>query len=72
MIQTHKNPLEPSKKRLQSYGAIPQQGTLAELLWDFVGYFLQIDDIIRDIVFYWFADHILHPVREKAPFWGHC
>jgi hypothetical protein len=49
MIQTHKNPLEPSKKQPQSYGGIkpaktasilwgiPQQGTLAELLRDFVG-----------------------------------
>jgi hypothetical protein len=27
--------------------------------------FLQIDAIIGDIVLYGFADHILHPVREK-------
>jgi hypothetical protein len=34
--------------------------------------FLDIDAIIGGIIFYGFADHILHPVREKAPFWGHC
>jgi hypothetical protein len=33
---------------------------------------LQIDAIIGDIIFYGFADHILHPVIEEAPFWGHC
>jgi hypothetical protein len=27
----------PAKKQPQSYGAIPQQGTLAKLLSDFVG-----------------------------------
>jgi hypothetical protein len=33
--------------------------------------FLEIDAIIGGIIFYWFADHILHPsVREKAPFWA--
>jgi hypothetical protein len=34
--------------------------------------FLEIDTIIGDIIFYGFADHILHPVRVKAPFSGHC
>jgi hypothetical protein len=34
--------------------------------------FLEIDVIIGDIIFYGFADHILHSVREKVPFWGHC
>jgi hypothetical protein len=35
--------------------------------------FLEIDAIIGGIIFfYMFADHILHPVRKKAPFWGHC
>jgi hypothetical protein len=34
--------------------------------------FLDIDAIIGDIIIYGFADHILHPVREKAPVWGHC
>ncbi len=34
--------------------------------------FLEIDAIIGDIFFFWFADHVLHPVREKAPFRGHC
>ncbi len=34
--------------------------------------FLEIDAIIGYIIFYGFADHILHPAREKAPFWGHC
>jgi hypothetical protein len=29
--------IERSEKQPQSYGGIPQQGTLAELLWDFVG-----------------------------------
>jgi hypothetical protein len=43
---------------------------LAELSWDFVGYFLQIDAIIEDIIFCGFPDHILHPVREKAPILG--
>jgi hypothetical protein len=33
--------------------------------------FLEIDAIIGDLIFYRFADHILHPVREKVPFWGH-
>jgi hypothetical protein len=35
--RTYKNLLEPSKKLLQSYGRIPQQETLEELFWDFVG-----------------------------------
>jgi hypothetical protein len=30
--------------------------------------FLEIDAIIGSIIFYGFADHILHPVREEAPF----
>ncbi len=35
--------------------------------------FLEIDVIIGDIIFFYgFADHILHPVWEKAPSWGHC
>jgi hypothetical protein len=34
--------------------------------------FLEIDAIIGGMIFYEFADHILHPVREKGPFWGHC
>ncbi len=29
---------------------------------------LEIDAIIVGIMFYEFADHILHPVREKAHF----
>jgi hypothetical protein len=32
--------------------------------------FLEIDAIIGGIISYGFADHILHPVREKAPFWA--
>jgi hypothetical protein len=32
--------------------------------------FLEIDAIIGDIIFYGFADHISHSVREKAPFLG--
>jgi hypothetical protein len=33
--------------------------------------FLEIDAIIGGIIFFnGFADHILHPVRAKAPFWG--
>ncbi len=32
----------------------------------------EIDAIIGDIIFYGFADHILHSVTETAPFWGHC
>jgi hypothetical protein len=31
-------------------------------------FFFQIDAIIGDIIFYGFADNILHPVREKAAF----
>jgi hypothetical protein len=31
---------------------------------------LEIHAIIGDIIFYGFADHILHRVREKTPFWG--
>ncbi len=31
--------------------------------------FLEINAIIGDVIFYGFADHILHPVREKALFW---
>ncbi len=34
--------------------------------------FPEIDAIIGDIIFYEFADHILHSVTETAPFWGHC
>jgi hypothetical protein len=34
--------------------------------------FLEIDPIIGDIIFYGFSDRIVHQVREKAPFWGHC
>ncbi len=34
--------------------------------------FLEIDAIIGGIIFYGFGVHILHPVREKTPFWGHC
>jgi hypothetical protein len=30
--------------------------------------FLEVDAIIGDIIFYGFADYILHPVREKGPF----
>jgi hypothetical protein len=30
--------------------------------------FLEIDAIIGDIIFYEFAEHILHPVREKSLF----
>ncbi len=50
MIRNHKNSLKPKKKSLnfmvesnpaknqpQSYGGIPQQGALAELICDFVG-----------------------------------
>jgi hypothetical protein len=32
-----KTPLSPAKNQPQSYGGIPQQGTLAELLWGSVG-----------------------------------
>jgi hypothetical protein len=35
-----------------------------------MGTFLEIDSIIGGIIFYGFADHILHQVREKAPFWA--
>jgi hypothetical protein len=36
--------------------------------------FLEIDAITEDIIFYGFAvaDHILHSVREKGRFLGHC
>jgi hypothetical protein len=34
--------------------------------------FPEIDAIIGEIIFYGFADHILHSVTETAPFWGHC
>ncbi len=35
--------------------------------------FLEIDAIIGDIIFlYGFAGHVLHSVREKVPFSGHC
>ncbi len=34
--------------------------------------FLEIDAIIGDIIFYGFADHLLHSVTEKTPFLGHC
>jgi hypothetical protein len=34
--------------------------------------FLEIDAIIGGIIFYGFPDHKLHPVGEKASFWGHC
>ncbi len=37
-----------------------------------LGDFIEIDAIIGGIIYYGYADHILHPVREKAPFWGHC
>ncbi len=34
--------------------------------------YLEIDAIIGDIIFFYgFADHILHPVRNKTPFWDH-
>ncbi len=32
----------------------------------------EIDVIIGGIIFYGFADHILHSVKETAPLWGHC
>ncbi len=45
------------------------QNLCETLLYDF----LEIDAIIGDIIFFYgFADHILHPVRAKTPFWGHC
>jgi hypothetical protein len=49
----------PSKEHWQN-----RDGTLLDN-------FLETDSIIGDIILYGFADHILHPVREKAPFWGH-
>jgi hypothetical protein len=52
--------LSPSKYHLEIF--------MRTLLDDF----LEIDAIIGGIIFYGFADHILHPVREKAHFWGHC
>jgi hypothetical protein len=38
----------------------------------FLDDFLEIDAIIGGSIFffYGFTDHILHPVREKVPFWG--
>jgi hypothetical protein len=64
--------LNPAKHSLNLMGEFPSNehwqngyGTL----WD---NFLEIDSIIGYILFYGFADHILHPVREKTPFWGHC
>jgi hypothetical protein len=44
------NPVK--KKQPQSYGGIPQQGTLVELFWDLLDNFLEIDVIIGDIVFF--------------------
>ncbi len=55
------------------YWGIPQQGTH----WQnshrsLLDNYHQIDAVIGDIVFYGFADHVLHPVRDKTPFWSHC
>ncbi len=98
IIQTLENPLEPSKKQLQSYGGNQtRQKKPTSILWgnrtqeknslNIMGEFpskkhwqncyrtllddyLEIDTIIGDVIFYGFADHILHPVREKNAFLG--
>ncbi len=58
---------------LYLYGFVSQQVT-SEIFFTgtLLDDFLEIDAIIGSIIFYGFADHILHPVREEAPFWGHC
>jgi hypothetical protein len=42
---------------------------MGTLLNDF---FFQIDARIGGIIFMGLLITFFHPVREKAPFWGHC
>ncbi len=52
---------------LDFYRFVSQQVTSEKIvLGTLLDDFLEIDAIIWGIVFYGFADHILHPVREKA------
>jgi hypothetical protein len=63
--------LNPAKNSLNLMGKLPSKTHWKNCYGTFLDNFLEIDAIIGDIIFNEFADHILHPVREKAPFWGH-
>jgi hypothetical protein len=57
---------------LYFYGFVSQQVTPEKLLWELSWIiFLRFDVIIGDILFYGFADHILHSATETTSFWGH-
>ncbi len=71
--RTHNNPLEPIKKELYYYRFVSQQVTSENYYGNFLGWFSwDWCHNSRHRFFYGFADHILHPVKEKEPFWGHC
>jgi hypothetical protein len=65
--------LNPAKNSLNLMGEFRSKEHWQNCYATLLDNYLEIDDIIGDIIFYGFADHILHPVRdEKAPFRGHC
>ncbi len=70
--QTHTNPVaRTNKSMLYYYGFVTQQVTSQRVLWELCWMiFLRLMPQLEASFFYGFADHILHPVREKAPFWA--
>jgi hypothetical protein len=70
--QTYKNPLKPIKKGLLLWVPLPARNIWKIIMETLLDDFLDIDAIIGGIIFYGFADHILHSVTETAPFCGHC
>jgi hypothetical protein len=66
------NPARKEKKNSHNLtGEFPTKEHCQNCYGDLLDKFPEIDAIIGDILFHGFADHILHPVREKMPFWGH-
>ncbi len=58
----------PAKNSLNLMGEFPSKEHWQNCYGTLLDNFLEIDAIIGDIIFYGFADQILHPVREKATF----
>jgi hypothetical protein len=71
-INSIKSPSNPAKTASILWGEFPSKEHWQNCYVTLLDNFLEVDAIIGDIIFYGFANHILHPVREKAPFWGHC
>jgi hypothetical protein len=60
-----------AKNSLNIIGEYPSKEHRQNCYGTLLDDFLEIYAIIGDIIFYGFAGHILHPGREKTPFWGH-